>query len=286
LDDPRARLMLNTPWWDGSPLRGRTILLHNEQGFGDTIQMSRYIPQVAAQGARLLFMCQPPLVELLRKLDGISQFVFPNQPIPPHDVHCPMLTLPGVMGTTHLTIPNRCPYLKADAERVRQWSSRMPSDRRLKVGLVWAGQPSHANDHNRSVALAKLAPFGAVDNVWLCSLQKGKAAQQIYDRSNSLRMQNWEKDLRDFSDTAALIANLDLVICVDTAVAHLAGALGKPVWLMLPFVPDWRWMLGRSDSPWYPSMRLFRQASFGDWESLISQVREALSEKALEHGKV
>jgi len=279
LDDPRARLVLNTPWWDGGLLRGRTILLHSEQGFGDTIQMSRYIPQVAAQGAKIIFICQPPLADLMRQLPGISHMVFPNQPVPPHDVHCPMLTLTGVMGTTHLTIPKQAPYITADPARVRFWKSRVPPDKKLKVGLVWAGQPTHANDHNRSITLAHLNPLADIEHIWFCSLQKGKAAQQIYVRSNALRLDNWEKELRDFGDTAALIANLDLVICVDTAVAHLAGALGKPVWVLLPFVPDWRWMLQREDSPWYPTMRLFRQPSFGDWNSLIGKVAEALGQK-------
>jgi ADP-heptose:LPS heptosyltransferase len=280
LDDPRARLNLSTPWWDGGVSRGRTVVLHNEQGFGDTIQMSRYIPLVAAQGAKIIFICQPPLADLLRQLPGIAQVVYSNQPVPPHDAHCPMLTLPGVMGTTHLSIPAKQQYLAADPQRVRFWQQRLPSNGQLKVGIVWAGQPTHANDHNRSIGLLKLAPLANIPGVWFCSLQKGKASQQIYDRANTLQLANWEKDLRDFGDTAALIANLDLVICVDTAVAHLAGALGKPVWVMLPYVPDWRWMLGRSDSPWYPTMRLFRQPKFGDWESVVREMRDALAELA------
>jgi Flp pilus assembly protein TadD len=173
LDDPRARLSLNTPWWDGGALRGRTILLHNEQGFGDTIQMARYIPQIAASGGQVIFVCQPPLANLMRQIKGVSKIVFPNEPVPPHDVHCPMLTLPGTIGTTHLTIPGKTPYLFADPARIEHWKSRVPWDGRLKVGLVWAGQPTHANDHNRSITLAHLSPLANAKNVWFCSLQKG-----------------------------------------------------------------------------------------------------------------
>jgi Flp pilus assembly protein TadD len=280
LDDPRMRLNLKTAWWDGTALGGRTILLHNEQGFGDTIQFCRYIPQLRDLGGKVILVCQPALAELMHQLPGITQIVFPHQPVPPHSVHCPLLTLPGVIGTTFDSIPQKVPYLAADARRAEFWRLRVPNDGRLKVGLVWAGQPTHANDRNRSITLAHLGPLAAVPNVWFCSLQKGKAAHQIFLRSNDVQLVNWEKDLKDFSDTAALIANLDLVITVDTAVAHLTGAMGKPIWVLTPFVPDWRWMLERTDSPWYPTLRLFRQPAFGDWESAIRDVADELTKKA------
>lgn len=278
LDDPRMRLSLNKPWWDGGPLQGRTILLYNEQGFGDAIQFCRYIPQVAAQGGKVILSCQPALAGLMHQLKGVSQIVFPRQPIPKHDFHCPLLTLPGVLGTTLRTIPHIVPYLSADPKRANRWEPRIPKDKKLKVGLVWAGQPTHANDRNRSTSLAQLAPLAEVSGIWLCSLQKGKASQQIYKRSNALELSNWEKELKDFSDTAGLIANLDLVIAVDTSVAHLAGAMGKPVWVLIPFVPDWRWLLERENSPWYPTMRLFRQPRFGDWETPVQNIVAALKQ--------
>jgi hypothetical protein len=222
----------------------------------------------------------------MRQLRGISQISFPHQPMPKHDFHCPLLSLPGVLGTTLKTIPDKVPYLFADSERAKRWRERVPADRRLKVGLVWAGQPTHANDRNRSTTLSQLGPLAEVPNVWFCSLQKGKAAQQIYSRENRLQLANWEKELKDFSDTAGLIENLDLVITVDTAVAHLVGALGKPVWVLVPFVPDWRWLLKREDSPWYPTLRLFRQPRFGDWHSPIKNIVDALTEKALGSGSI
>jgi ADP-heptose:LPS heptosyltransferase len=182
------------------------------------------------------------------------------------------------MGTTFRTIPHQVPYLAAEPDRIKHWRSRMPLDNKLKVGIVWAGQPSHANDRNRSITLSHLDRLAAVPDVWFCSLQKGKASQQIYSRTNRLQLANWEKELKDFGDTAALIANLDLVITVDTAVAHLTGAMGKPIWVLIPFVPDWRWMLERSDSPWYPTLRLFRQPVFGDWDTPVEKIATALSE--------
>jgi Flp pilus assembly protein TadD len=280
LDDPRMRLSLNKPWWDGGPLQGRTVVLYNEQGFGDAIQFCRYIPLVAAQGGKVALVCQPALAGLFRKLPGIKQISFPHQPMPKHDFHCPLLTLPGVLGTTLKTIPGNVPYLFADRDLAKKWQTKIPNDDRLKVGLVWAGQPTHANDRNRSASLAEYAPLCDVPNVWFCSLQKGNAAQQIYSRTNHLQLVNWDKELKNFSDTAAVIANLDLVITVDTSVAHLAGAMGKPVWVLIPFVPDWRWLLERSDSPWYPTLRLFRQPRFGDWATPVANVVEALANKA------
>jgi len=187
--------------------------------------------------------------------------------------------LPRIFGTTSTNIPRTVPYLQADAKDAKTWQHRLASHSPIvKVGLAWAGNPAHKNDRNRSIKLALLAPLGQVPGVRFFSLQKGDAAAQAEARPPGMELVDWTVELKDFADTAALIANLDLVIAVDTAVAHLAGALGKPVWTLLPFVPDWRWLLEREDSPWYPTMRLFRQSSWGDWDSVIMRVAEALSQ--------
>jgi hypothetical protein len=189
-------------------------------------------------------------------------------------VYCPLLSLPAVMKTALETIPAAVAYLHADEAKRADWAARLAVETRRKIGLVWAGRPTHGNDRQRSVALSRLAPLWDIANVRWISLQQGEAGRQSADAP--MEMADWSSEMRDFADTAAVIANLDLVITVDTAVAHLAGAMGRPVWVLLPFVPDWRWMLERRDSPWYPTMRLFRQARFGDWDGVIGQVKAAL----------
>jgi len=199
------------------------------------------------------------------------------------DVHCPLATLPLKFKTTPSTVPNSVPYLFGEPGKIRQWRDRLTEFKGLKVGLVWAGSPGHGNDRNRSIALGALAPLAGTPTVTFVSLQKGKPAEQAHHPSEKLHLMDWTSELLDFADTAALIECLDLVIAVDTSTAHLAGAIGKPVWLLLPFVPDWRWMLDRPDSPWYPTMRLFRQPSIGDWTSTIHQVAQALRERPIAH---
>jgi len=270
----RMRRRTEAPQWDGGPLDGRTILLHNEQGFGDTIQFVRYLPEVIRRGGKIILACQRELFSLLESMPQIHQCVPNDQPAPAHDVCCPLLGLPGLFKTRLDNIPADIPYLKADPARSARWRDRLPHDGRKKIGLVWAGRPAHPNDLNRSVTLQSLAPLAEVAHAHFISLQTGQAARQT--SSAPMPLTNWSDELTDFAETAALIANLDQVICVDTAVAHLAGAMGKPVWVLLPFISDWRWMVGRHDSPWYPTMRLFRQQRVGDWQSPIARLAQEL----------
>ena len=265
------------PYWDGSPLGGRTILLASEQGFGDTIQFARYAPLVAARGGQVVLQCKPELKRLLTGQCGIEQVFSPGDPVPAFDVWCLLMSLPHLMETTLETVPAQVPYLAPDPWLVRIWAERMKNETPgLKVGLVWAGGPHNKNDRVRSISLAALAPLANVPGVRFYSLQKGPASEQARALPQGMQLTDWSPELHDFADTAALVANLDLVISVDTAVAHLAGAIGKPVWLLIPLSPDFRWLLNRADSPWYPTMRIFRQPARGDWSSVIGHVTNAL----------
>ncbi len=266
------------PRWDGSALDGRKICLHPEQGIGDTIQFVRYVPVVANRGGKVILQCQPALCRLFASLAGIENVVGAGEPPPDCDVHCPLLSLPLVFGTRMETIPAAIPYLKADGELSRHWAGRLADSAGKKTGIVWAGSAGYANDRGRSLDLSLLGPLANVQGVRLYSLQKGQAARQLSYPPRGMELADHTAQLNDFADTAALIANLDLVISVDTAVAHLAGALGKLVWVLLPYSPDWRWLLDREDSPWYPTMRLFRQKSLGNWTEVIERVAQALGE--------
>jgi tetratricopeptide (TPR) repeat protein len=262
------------PRWDGGELAGRTILIYPEQGFGDIIQFARYIPPLADRGAKVILESAP---ELLRLFQGLAPTILEGQPIPPFDVHCSMLSLGYVSGTTAQSIPTPIPYLKADVQLAAEWARRFDArDDRLRVGLAWAGRKEHPNERNRSLKLMQLAPLASVAKAAFYSLQKGGPATPAADPPSGLQLTDWTNDLKDFADTAALMEQLDLIVTVDTAVAHLAGALGKPTWVLLPLVPDWRWMLERTDSPWYPTMRLFRQKSTGDWEDVMRRLVEEL----------
>jgi hypothetical protein len=254
------------------------VLLHAEQGFGDTIQFCRYAPLVAERGATVMVECQPPLVALLKSLAGVKQVVPRGDPLPDFDVHCPLLGLPLRFGTTVETIPARVPYLHADERRVARWREKIGQGVGVRVGIAWAGAAGNANDQRRSLTLSSFAPLAQIEGVRWYSLQKGDAAKQTEHPPQGMHLFDFTSDLNDFADTAALVANLDLLVCVDTAVAHLGGALGKPVWTLLPFCPDWRWMLGREDSPWYPTMRLSRQPARGDWLSVLQRVTRGLQE--------
>ena len=262
--------------WDGGNLGGRRILLHPEGGFGDTLLFIRYVPMVAERGGKVILGVPRELIRLLQELPGVHEMVPSKAPVPDFDVHCPLASLPRLFDTTLSNIPAGIPYVRAQPERIEHWRRRVPADGRLKIGLAWAGRPDYANDRNRSMSLRQLAPLGQVPRTWFCSLQKGAASQQARTPPGELSLVDWTDELDDFADTAALVANLDLVIAVDTSVVHLAGAMGKPVWVLLPFVPDWRWMLHREDSPWYPTVRLFRQQREGDWDAAINRVAEAL----------
>jgi len=271
-----ARWRLNTPQpaWDGSELNGKRILLHAEQGFGDTIHFVRYAPLVAKRGGRVILHCQPELTSLLGSLPGIEQCVARGQPLPEHDVQCALPSLPAVFKTTLDSIPAEVPYLRPDTEKAAFWRNRLADERRLKVGLAWAGNPGQLNDRNRSMAAAELAPLARIQHVrWVC-LQKGSAQSQL----PPFELADWTSELSDFSDTAALVDRLDLVLTVDTAIAHLAGAMKKPVWVMLAFLPDWRWLLDREDSPWYPGMQLFRQTKTSVWTDVIERVAARLAQ--------
>jgi len=269
------------PRWNGSDLGGKTILLHAEQGFGDTLHMARYAPLVAARGAEVILECQPPLSRLLLSLNGAERIIAAGERLPAFDVHCPLLTLPLLFKTTVETIPASAPYLRAEGELSERWSKRLPPDvSRPLIGLVWAGRPENKNDRNRSMRLKDFAPLAAVKNARFVSLQLGPAAEQTRRPPPGMELIDFTSDLHNFADTAAMVANLDLVIAVDTSVAHLAGALARPIWVLLPTMPDWRWMLEREDSPWYPTMRLFRQKTRGDWREVMERVKGELEKFA------
>jgi tetratricopeptide (TPR) repeat protein len=261
------------PMWDGSPLGGKRILLHAEQGIGDTIHFARYIPMVRKMGGRVILECQRPMQPLLRGAEGVEECIARGEPLPAIDVHCSLLSLPGVFKTTLETIPVAKAYISADPGKARYWKEKLAALPGKKVGLVWAGGSEHFNDRNRSMPLDALAPLSQIQGISLISLQKGDAAGQS---SGPLKLHDWTAELCDFSDTAALIANLDLVISVDTSVAHLAAAMGKPAWVLLAKVADWRWLTARDDSPWYPTVRLFRQEMAKQWQAPVTQAVVAL----------
>jgi tetratricopeptide (TPR) repeat protein len=258
--------------WRGEDLRGKTILLHAEQGFGDTIQFARYIPMVAARGAKIILEVPQALMPLLAGIAGVTAMVARGAALPPFDLHCPLMSLAGAFGTRLATIPADMPYLHVPLERIEAWRTRLPKTERLRVGLAWSGKPSHANDHNRSLSLSQLALLLAVPGIEFISLQREYRDADLAALEDFPALRRLDDSLADFADTAAAIAQLDLVIAVDTAVAHLAGALGKPLWLLLPFMVDWRWLIGRKNSLWYPGAKLFRQPKIGDWDSVIARL--------------
>ena len=272
---------LAQPQWRGEDIAGKTILLHAEQGFGDTIQFVRYAPLVAARGAKVVLEVQPSLRPLLSGLSGVSTLVGRGEPLPPFDRHCPLMSLPLVFRTSLATVPAGVPYLQAPHDRLEPWRNRLPAGKPLRVGLAWSGSPTHRNDHNRSITLSRLAPLCVDQGVQFVSLQREvrEADAEALGKLPSVFAPG--EALQDFADTAAVIALLDLVISVDTGVAHLAGAMGKPVWILLPFNAEWRWLADRDDSPWYQSARLFRQPAIGDWDSVIAQVQTELTRQAL-----
>jgi Flp pilus assembly protein TadD len=261
------------PQWKGEPLHGRTVFLHAEQGLGDTIQFSRFVPMVAQRGGRVVLECQGELVRLLADLPGLNQIIPRGAEAPTFDVHCPLMSLPLALGTTTESIPAG-PYIGARGDLRAAWSQRLGPVDRIRVGLAWAGRLTHSNDANRSMRFEQVATFLGTGWMEFHSLQRGPASEQI---SGDARITDHSDHFTDFAETAGLMANLDLVICVDTAVAHLAAAMGKPTWVLLPYASEWRWMIGREDSPWYPTMRLFRQRRWGDWQGVIERVVHALS---------
>jgi hypothetical protein len=263
------------PQWTGQPPNGARILLHAEQGLGDTLQFLRYVPMVQAAGGSVVLSVQRAVSRLARELPGVVQILTPGDAIPDVEWQCPLMSLPLVMGTTLETIPARVPYLSVPEEALDKAAVLAWPKTGLRVGLVWAGNAKHTRDRYRSMRLSEFAPILQMEGIHFFSLQMGPEAEQLQDVTAPIT--DLRSSIEDMADTAALIANLDLVIAVDTSVAHLAGALGKQVWLLLPLSPDWRWLLDREDSPWYPGMRLFRQSSLNDWESVVERVRLALA---------
>ena len=261
------------PAWNGENLNGKTILLYAEQGLGDTIHFIRYAPMVARMGGKVLLECPPALVRLLNNFPGVERIVPTGQAPGEFDLHCALPSLSLMFKTTLDSIPAAIPYLLPEPNAVETWRARIDrSGKQLQVGLAWAGSAENLNDRNRSIPLAKFAPLALGDRVRFHSLQITPPPVNA-----GIAVTDWSGHLKDFADTAALIANLDLIISVDTAVAHLAGAMGKKLWLVLPFPPDWRWLLDRSDSPWYPTARLFRQDVPGDWDGVIRRLAGQLA---------
>ena len=272
--DP-GRRFVQPRWLGAQPLDGKAILLQCEQGLGDTLQFCRYAKNVAALGARVLLEVQPPLVQLLADLDGVTQVLEEGSPLPAFDYHCPLMSLPLTFETDLRNIPSHVPYVRSDAVRIAAWQQRLGVRTKPRVGLVWSGGVAHRNDHNRSIALAELLPIVSDWADWL-SLQKSLSESDAELLASCPHVRHAGDALGDFADTAALVELMDVVVTVDTSVAHLAGAMGKPVWILLPCNPDWRWLLDRADSPWYPTARLFRQPAVGDWTAVVRRLREEL----------
>jgi Tfp pilus assembly protein PilF len=261
-------------WLGGEAIAGRTILLHADQGFGDTLQMARYAPMVEALGARVLLEVASPLVRLMKSLSPTIEVVARETPLPRFDIQCPLGSLPLAFRTALEAIPAAQGYLRAPAQAVAQWKERLGPPGRPRIGLAWSGNPKLQRDRERSIPFATLAPLLGQRFDWHALQTDFRADDEQVARAAGVEI--WRDQIRDFADSAALAENLDLVITVDTSVAHLAGALGRPVWILVTWMPDHRWMLGRADTPWYASARLFRQPSAGDWAGAIAEVRRAL----------
>ncbi|HUY35897.1 MAG TPA: tetratricopeptide repeat-containing glycosyltransferase family protein [Pirellulales bacterium] len=269
------------PRWDGSPLLGRTLLLFAEQGLGDTLQFIRYAPLIQAQGGRVVLQCQRSLVPILSSLAGVNQLIAQVDPPPAFDAQAPLMSLPAILGTTLATVPAGVPYLSADPDLMTHWRRQLAPLRGFRVAISWQGSPRHPWDRHRSCKLANFEPLGRIDGVRLISLQKGPGSEQLEELAGRFPVTSLGTQLDEtsgaFMDTAAVLANVDLLVTVDTAIAHLAGAMGVRTWLALHLTPDYRWMLDRDDSPWYPSMRLFRQQAIGDWDGVFGRIAVELA---------
>ncbi|NVO16642.1 MAG: tetratricopeptide repeat protein [Rhodoplanes sp.] len=264
------------PEWQGEPLAGRTILLHAEQGLGDTLQFVRFVPAVAADAAAVVLQVQAPLVALLAQAFPGVRVIVAGEAAPPFDWHLPLMSLPFRLGTTLATLPADVPYLFPASRKLAAWRERFAARPGLKVGLVWAGNPKHRFDQRRSIPLAALLPHLPQEGVALYSLQKDPRPKDRASLAERPDIVDLSDALGDFSDTAAAVAALDLVVTVDSAVAHLAGALARPTWLLTPHALDWRWLRDRADSPWYPTMRLIRQSRARDWSDVLARLDEGL----------
>ena len=267
------------PMWDGRALAGETLLLHAEQGFGDTLQFVRYAALAAERCGAVVLECQPTLKNLLHGAPGVVRVIGAGEPLPSVAAHAPLMSLPAIFGTTLDTVPWSGAYVTADDGLVQKWRTLLEpyASSGRRVGLVWAGNPKHWSDRKRSLGLEMLAPLAAAADCTFISLQKGEPAAQASSPPAGMRLVDLTAEIRDFADTAALMRQLDLVVAVDTAVAHLAGALGAPTWLILPHPPEWRWLLKGDRSPWYPTMRLFRRPPGADWSAAIDELARALA---------
>jgi tetratricopeptide (TPR) repeat protein len=274
------RYTFRQPRWDGSPLAGRTLLVLAEQGLGDTLQFIRYVPLLQKLCGRVIVLCQAPLLQLLTVSPAFDNVIPEGSAVTAFDIYIPLLSLPGILGTTPASVPADVPYLQAALNLVEHWRGELEPLGGLKVGIAWQGCPTYGYDRLRSAPLAQFARLAEVADVHLVSLQKGPGTEQLGSVAGKFPILDLGTRLDEtsgaFSDTAAVMKNLDLVISSDTAVAHLAGALGVPVWIALPLLPDWRWLLEREDSPWYPTMRLFRQTQYGNWDDVFERMAQEL----------
>ena len=264
------------PQWRGEPIRGARMYVYAEQGLGDTLQFVRYVPMLAELGAEVILEVQPALLELLEGLHPAVRVIVKGERPQEVDWHSPLLSLPGAFGTDLSNIPAPVPYLQVDGGKCAAWSRRLEAADSLRVAVVWTGNPQHTRDRLRSIPFSQFRRLIAVAGTTFYALQKGLTMAQRDELAAAGKVVDLGAELEDFTDTAAIMANLDLVITVDTSVAHLAGALGKPVWILLPHAPDWRWLRERGDSPWYPTARLFRQTVAGRWDSVLDQVEREL----------
>ncbi len=277
LKRPGQQETLPEPRWDGSPLSGRTILLLSEQGLGDDLQFIRYAELVKQQGATVLVGCRRPVARLLATCPGVDSVAVVGEPVPHFDLYVPLPSLPRIFRTSLDTIPCRVPYVAPDAQLISSWARELEPDRSFKIGIAWQGSPTNPSDLQRSIPLAHFAGIAKMLGVRLYSLQIGPGREQLDEFAGAWPITDLGNRLGDFYNTAAIVRNLDLVITCDSAPAHLAGALAMPVWVALPFVADWRWMLERADSPWYPTMRLFRQTSPRDWPGVFRRIEDSLA---------
>ena len=266
--------------WNGMVLPKDRILLIGDQGYGDTLQFCRFIPLAAARCAEVVVGCSPDLAPLLEKIQGVAKAYSRWNEIPPHKAYCLMSSLPGIFGVRPDTIPANIPYLSPAPEHVQGWAERLGQQTppgQQRVGVAWSGRPTHPNDRRRSMRLADLAPLGRVEDISFVSLMQKVRQQDAGDLGTLPGLLDISDGLTDFAQTAAVLANLDLVVTIDTAVGHLTGAIGRPVWVMLANPSDWRWMLDRGDTPWYPTMRLFRQPTPGDWPTVVEAIAKELA---------
>jgi Flp pilus assembly protein TadD len=273
----RERRQLPQPLWKGEPLEGSRILLHAEQGLGDTLQFARYVPLVEARGGNVVLEVQPRLHRLLRHAPGAAEVIRRGEALPEVDWQCPLMSLPWAFNTELNSIPAEVPYVYPDPALVAAWGQRMAGDS-LRIGLAWGGSPTFPHERWRSIPLEQLAPLTNLAGTTFYSLQMGPQASQVKQLGSRAQIIDLQDEQEDLADTAAIVANLGLVISIDTSVAHVAGAMSKPVWILLQKSPDWRWLLDREDSPWYPTARLFRQSTLGNWQDVVARVEGELRE--------